>query len=82
MIKMLSLMGLPLLVACNGVSMAQDEPLEPRQTCPTIRPEMCTMDYRPVCAFLEKGGRQEFSNGCTACANPRVTGYTEGSCPK
>jgi len=49
--------------------------------CSSPRPEMCTMDYRPVCALLKSGSWQQFSNGCSACADPRVVGYNPDICP-
>jgi hypothetical protein len=48
--------------------------------CPEIRPEVCTQDYRPVCAELENGDMKTYSNGCNACADPAVIGYRDGAC--
>ena len=48
--------------------------------CPEIRPEVCTQDYRPVCAELESGDMKTYSNGCSACTDPAVIGYREGIC--
>ncbi len=48
--------------------------------CPEPRPQICTMDYRPVCAQLGDGTFKTYSNGCTACTDPIVTGYREGAC--
>ena len=48
--------------------------------CPEIRPEVCTQDYRPVCAELESGDMKTYSNGCNACTHPDVTGYRDGAC--
>ena len=48
--------------------------------CPKIRPEVCTQDYRPVCAELESGDMKTYSNGCNACTHPDVTGYRDGAC--
>ncbi|RKF15866.1 hypothetical protein DBZ36_15970 [Alginatibacterium sediminis] len=47
--------------------------------CPSERPEMCTMEYAPVCANVD-GNREEFANGCGACSNPDVESYTPGAC--
>ena len=49
--------------------------------CRDPRPEMCTQDYRPVCAVLADGTRRTASNGCTACSDPEVTGWVDGACP-
>ena len=48
--------------------------------CTDPRPQVCTMDYRPVCAQLEDGSFKTYSNGCTSCTDQEVTGYTEGAC--
>ena len=54
--------------------------------CPERRPEICTQEYRPVCATLESKsstvGQKTYSNGCTACADPKVLSYIDGACPK
>ena len=49
-------------------------------TCPEPRPQVCTQEYRPVCATLQDGGFKTYSNGCTACTDPAVTAYREGAC--
>lgn len=60
--------------------------------CPAQRPEICTMQYMPVCATLDTGIRcvttpcpsqttKTFGNGCNACADSRALGYTDGACP-
>ena len=49
-------------------------------TCPETRPQICTHEYRPVCAELQDGSLKTYSNGCTACSEPAVTGYREGAC--
>jgi hypothetical protein len=48
--------------------------------CTEPRPQVCTQDYRPVCALLQDGGLKTYSNGCSACSDPAVTGYREGVC--
>jgi hypothetical protein len=83
-----------LLTVLAGCSHAADEP--PRQAlltteCTDPRPQMCTMDYRPVCAQRDTGIRcvttpcpssewKTYSNGCSACSDPNVSGYRGGSC--
>ena len=49
-------------------------------TCKEPRPQVCTQDYRPVCAALPDGDFKTYSNGCSACSDPAVTGYSEGAC--
>ncbi len=49
--------------------------------CEEPRSQACTRDYRPVCAALEDGSERTYSNGCTACADVKVTTWMEGPCP-
>jgi hypothetical protein len=48
--------------------------------CEDPRPQVCTMDYRPVCAILEDGSRKTYSNGCSACGDASVSSWVEGAC--
>lgn len=59
--------------------------------CPEQRPEVCTFDYRPVCATLDTGVRcvttpcpsteqKTYSNACSACADKKVIGYIPDEC--
>ena len=65
------------LMACSSSQPTSAELVQP---CKDPRPQMCTMDYRPVCAFRGEQERREYSNGCSACADPEVSGYVEGKC--
>ncbi len=59
--------------------------------CEDPRPELCTMDYRPVCALRDTGLRcittpcpttewKTYSNACSACSEPDIIGYKHGEC--
>jgi hypothetical protein len=59
--------------------------------CPETRPEMCTQQYDPVCAKRDTGIRcvttpcessawVTYSNGCSACSDPKVSAFKSGSC--
>jgi hypothetical protein len=48
--------------------------------CPEPRPQICTQDYRPVCAQLQDGSFKTYSNGCSSCSDPNVVGYSEAAC--
>lgn len=48
--------------------------------CQEPRPQICTMDYQPVCAQLEDGTFKTYSNDCTACSETFVIGHREGAC--
>ncbi|MBC2712747.1 MAG: hypothetical protein HGJ94_17690 [Desulfosarcina sp.] len=48
--------------------------------CPEIRPEVCTQEYKPVCAQHANGNKQTYSNACSACADVEVVGYKPDAC--
>ena len=48
--------------------------------CKDPRPEVCTQDYRPVCATLQDGSHKLYSNGCMACSDANVDSWVEGEC--
>ncbi len=50
--------------------------------CSVERPQVCTMEYDPVCADLVTGGRETYSSPCNACADDAVAGYLRGACPE
>jgi len=52
---------------------------------PNNRPEVCTLEYAPVCGYINncQGGESctsTFGNGCGACGNANVAGYVNGAC--
>jgi hypothetical protein len=57
-----------------------DGDANPITLCREPRPEVCTMNYVPVCGALERGGTRTYSNACVACSDRAVTGYREGAC--
>lgn len=59
--------------------------------CQSPRPQMCTKEFRPVCATRDTGIRcvttpcpsSEMvtkSNACTACSDDKVISYIQGVC--
>ena len=50
--------------------------------CEDPRPQVCTMDYRPVCATVGDGRLATFANGCGACADIKVGSWVDGVCPE
>ncbi|MEN8210210.1 MAG: hypothetical protein ABFR31_00710 [Thermodesulfobacteriota bacterium] len=48
--------------------------------CEDPRPELCTMDYVPVCGKLIDGSLKTYSNGCSACSDKKVIGYKPHPC--
>jgi len=67
-------------------------PVEEKLTeCTDPRPEICTMEYNPVCASVDNGIRcittpcpstdwKTYATGCTACADKNVYAYKPGAC--
>ncbi len=49
--------------------------------CQDPRPEVCTMEYDPVCGDRKDKSAQTYGNGCQACSDPEVIGYRRGECP-
>jgi len=83
------------LVAC--ASQPNTEKPATKQTdnqltlCKEPRPQVCTREYRPVCATLKADTpcdkddcgtehKKTYATGCTACANPSVLSYSSGKC--
>ena len=48
--------------------------------CTEPRPEICTMQYDPVCGIHTDNTTKTYASDCTACSNKDVTGYNAGEC--
>jgi hypothetical protein len=72
--------GLAVLVLLAGCS--SPPPPSLATPCPDIRPQVCTMEYAPVCARLVAGGTRQYSSGCNACADDAVASHVAGPCPE
>lgn len=48
--------------------------------CTEPRPQICTREYRPVCAQTRNGSFKTYATGCTACSDSDVAGYVDGAC--
>ena len=48
--------------------------------CTEPRPQICTREYRPVCAQLADGRFKTYATGCTACSDTAVSAYKAGAC--
>lgn len=66
---------LVLLGACAGSD------TRPMVECTFPRPQVCTMEYNPVCGQLGSGGQKEYSSACNACADDMAISYLPGVCP-
>ena len=71
------LLGFLVLAGC-----AAQPPAALVTQCAEPRPQVCTMEYDPVCAELLAGGRKTYSSPCNACADDAVKGYLRGACPE
>ena len=83
------LSALLLLVSCATHRIDQIPPGAVQCTEP--RPEICTMDYTPVCATIDNGTRcattpcestetATYANACSACADPAVIYHLPAAC--
>ena len=50
------------------------------KVCQDPRPEVCTMEYVPVCATMQDGSRKTCPNGCSACADAAVRSRDASTC--
>jgi len=50
--------------------------------CLKPRPQICTMEFRPVCTKLPDGNEKTYTIACSACADTQVVGHVPQACPK
>lgn len=83
----LRLLGCAILLAAAGCAAQQparteSQPAEPDLVvCKDPRPQICTMQYDPVCARIGEGDAAEwktYASGCSACGDPQVSAYRPG----
>ena len=86
--------SLSMLAACSTATkptMQSSVDISDLKKCPEPRPQMCTRDYRPVCASRDTGIRcittpcpsseqKTYGNACSACADASVMAYRDGAC--
>lgn len=68
------------LTAC-GNNPAQEPDVLAGTRCADPRPQVCTMEYNPVCVTLLAGGTKQYASPCNACADDAVAAYLIGPCP-
>ena len=66
------------LAACASTP----NPMADMTTCKKPRPQVCTMQYDPVCAKHADGSLKTHATDCTACGKADVIGYIKGACPE
>jgi hypothetical protein len=65
--------------ACSSTHQATINEMELLK-CPEVRPDVCTMNYDPVCGRLSDGSFKTYSNACNACTDPHVSSYFPHEC--
>ncbi len=73
---------LTLLTGCLSSPPPQPTLQSTGSVCQDPRPQVCTMEYAPVCATLAAGGKKTYSSGCNACADDAVSAFEQGPCPE
>ncbi len=48
--------------------------------CVEPRPQLCTMQYDPVCGLTGNNQYKTFSNACSACSDASVSAHSPGTC--
>jgi hypothetical protein len=82
-----------MLLACSGPDIKSQGLSRAKvgTACKTPRPEMCTREYRPVCATKFNGiqckkapcpdtDKVTYANACVACSDHKVRSYGAMSC--
>jgi len=52
------------------------------KVCKEPRPQICTMEYVPVCAQKKNKSFKTYASGCSACSDATVIKYKTGECLK
>jgi len=79
------------IAGCDSMAVDTSTNISIDTECQDPRSEMCTQEYRPVCALRDTGVRcittpcpstewKTYSNACTACSDSDVIGYKPGEC--
>jgi hypothetical protein len=82
-LKLFQLPLLAVLLSLGACASGNPKPApvkEPQTACIDPRPQICTMDYTPVCAQLENGELKTYSNACSACADVSVVAHSPAAC--
>ena len=71
------------IVGCTDTKPQQAEGSESLPNliqCAELRPQICTQEYVPVCAYLKDGAKRTYASGCSACSDANVANYQLGQC--
>lgn len=86
--QIIILLSIIFIASCSNIPKSE---LAGSIKCKHPRPQICTMDYSPVCATRDNGIRcittpcpstetATYSNDCSACADKNVYSYVSGEC--
>ncbi len=81
---MLALLLYPCLILIGCSTVAETKNIKTSESkitiCKDPRPQICTLNYLPVCATTKNEKEKTYANGCTACSDKTVVSYREGAC--
>lgn len=80
LVTVIAILGLQVMGCSKGTAAEKKIETETLTICTDPRPQICTMDYRPVCGQKKDGSVKTYSNGCSSCSDPDVVGYRDGEC--
>ncbi len=73
-----------LLAVCllSALACAHESQIKAKKVtyCKEPRPQMCTMDYTPVCGLVDNKAVKTFGNACGACGDKKVSQHIKGEC--
>ena len=71
------------IAAACAQSSAVEETISSRPVlvaCEEPRPQLCTMQFDPVCGLTGHNQYKTYSNACSACSDASVPGHSPGAC--
>jgi hypothetical protein len=85
-IGVLVLCGIVVSLQVGGCADTKPQPTQETENaaniilCKDPRPQICTMEYIPVCAMLNDGAKRTYASGCGACSDGAVASYRLNQC--
>ena len=80
-IAVITTMGMPVPAFSGGPDPKENNiETDTMVICSEPRPQICTREYRPVCAQMKDGSFKTYATGCTSCSDSNVVGYRDGAC--
>ena len=70
------------IYSCLSACTTKADVIKGYTACVEPRPDICTMNYMPVCGFRNNKESKTYSNACTACADSEVISYIAHACEK